>query len=83
MNPKFNQKAVSASGSTSCSPSLIIPIKLWAEIDGERFEKSFDLKIPIREGECPELAKSIMLKPSAEIVAHQMIKTGYSLQNAK
>lgn len=66
----------------TCS-SLMVPVTLWAEIGDDRIEREYFVTIPLPEGHCPELAKSLFLKATAQHLHGKMIKTGVSfLPNA-
>ena len=80
---KKNLKSDSPLRAATCSASLRVPVTLWAEIGDDRIEREYFVTIPLPEGHCPELAKSLALKATAQHLHGMMIKTGVSfLPNA-
>lgn len=63
-----------------CSASLRVPVTLWAEIGDDRIEREYFVTIPLPAGHCPELAKSLALKATAQHLHGMIIKTGVSFQ---
>jgi hypothetical protein len=59
---------------------LRVPVTLWAEISDDRIEREYFVTIPLPEGFCHELAKSIALDAAAQHLHGTMIKTGVSFQ---
>jgi hypothetical protein len=62
----------------SGSDSLRVPVTIWVEIGDERIERECSVTIPLPQGHCPKLAKSLMLKPIAQQLHGMMVKTGVS-----
>jgi hypothetical protein len=76
--PKLTDALEGDSCPPTCSASLRVPVTLWAEIGDDRIEREYFVTIPLPEGHCPELAKSLALKATAQHLHGIMIKTGVS-----
>jgi hypothetical protein len=74
----MKQNTDTASDGAACSVSLRVPVTLWAEIGDDRIEREYFVMIPLPDGHCPDLAKSLTLKATAQHLHGMMIKTGVS-----
>jgi hypothetical protein len=59
---------------------LAIPVVLWAEIAGTRYEAQCEITINVGRGYCPELAKQTLARPTAQALANASIKTGWNFK---
>ena len=82
--PNAKEKADDRLALTACS-EVAVPLLIWAELNGERFERTLTMTLPIGPGHCPGLAKAEMAKATAAILAGYAIRTGYEIdpQNAQ
>lgn len=69
----------SSASSVACGDLVRIPVLIWAEIAGKRFEVVCEATVRIGQGHCPELAREIFARPMAETLADISIKTGWEL----
>ncbi len=61
---------------------LAIPIVLWTEIAGTRYEVPCEITIQVGQGYCPKLAKQMLARPTAQALANASIKTGWDFKEA-
>lgn len=56
-----------------------IPVKVWAEVDGQRIESIIDINVSLNSGQCRELFMEIHGESIAGTVAQSAIKTGWEV----